>query len=179
MEAFERLEKLIVDHALKPTTQVGPVVSQRQLDQDLRYIDIGEREGAKKVVAGQRLNRETPGYYLSPTLFTETTNQMQINREEIFGPVASVIRVKSFDEALDVANDTVFGLSAGIVTTSQKNARRFQAGIQSGLTMVNLPTAGLDYHVPFGGRKASSYGPREQGRYAAEFYSILKTSYVG
>lgn len=175
----ERLEKLVVDHALKPTTQVGPVVSQRQLDQDLRYIDIGEREGARKVVAGQRLNRETPGYYLSPTLFTETTNQMQINREEIFGPVASVIRVRSFDEALDIANDTDFGLSAGIVTTSQKYARRFQAGIQSGLTMVNLPTAGLDYHVPFGGRKASSYGPREQGRYAAEFYSILKTSYVG
>jgi len=175
----ERLEKLNVGHALKPTSQVGPVVSQRQLDQDLKYIDIGESEGARKAVSGQRLNRETPGYYLSPTLFTETTNKMRINREEIFGPVASVIRVKSFEEALDTANDTDFGLSAGIVTTSQKHARQFQAGIQSGLTMVNLPTAGLDYHVPFGGRKGSSYGPREQGRYAAEFYSIVKTSYVG
>ncbi len=175
----ERLEKLNVDHALKPTSQIGPVVDQRQLDQDLDYITIGEKEGARKMVAGQRLNRETPGFYLSPTLFTETSNQMRINREEVFGPVASVIRVKTYDEALDVANDTDYGLSAGIVTTSQKHARHFQANIQSGLTMVNLPTAGLDYHVPFGGRKASSYGPREQGRYAAEFYTIVKTSYVG
>jgi acyl-CoA reductase-like NAD-dependent aldehyde dehydrogenase len=174
----ERLEKLNIDHALKPATQVGPVVDQRQLDQDLNYIAIGEKEGAKKTVGGQRLNRETPGFYLSPTLFTETNNQMRINREEIFGPVAAVIRVKNYDEALHVANDTEFGLSAGIVTTSQKHARHFQANIQSGLSMVNLATAGLDYHVPFGGRKASSYGPREQGRYAAEFYTIVKTSYV-
>lgn len=174
----ERLDKLVIDHSLKPTTQVGPVVDQRQLDQDLKYIDIGEKEGAKKRVSGQRLNRETPGFYLSPTLFTETNNAMRINREEIFGPVASVIRVKNYDEALHVANDTDFGLSAGIVTTSQKHARHFQANIQSGLTMVNLATAGLDYHVPFGGRKGSSYGPREQGRYAAEFYTIVKTSYV-
>lgn len=175
----ERLDKLVIDHSLKPTTQVGPVVDQRQLDQDLKYIDIGEKEGAQKRVSGQRLNRETPGFYLSPTLFTETNNAMRINREEIFGPVASVIRVKNYDEALHVANDTDFGLSAGIVTTSQKHARHFQANIQSGLTMVNLATAGLDYHVPFGGRKGSSYGPREQGRYAAEFYTIVKTSYVG
>jgi alpha-ketoglutaric semialdehyde dehydrogenase len=174
----ERLNKLNIDHALKPTTQVGPVVDQRQLDQDLRYIQIGEKEGAKKTVSGELLNRETPGFYLSPTLFTETTNDMRINREEIFGPVASVIRVKSYDEALHTANDTDFGLSAGIVTTSQKHARHFQANIQSGLTMVNLATAGLDFHVPFGGRKASSYGPREQGKYAAEFYTIVKTSYV-
>jgi acyl-CoA reductase-like NAD-dependent aldehyde dehydrogenase len=174
----ERLDKLVIDHSLKPTTQVGPVVDQRQLDQDLKYIDIGEKEGAKKQVSGQRLNRETPGFFLSPTLFTETTNAMRINREEIFGPVASVIRVKNYDEALHVANDTDFGLSAGIITTSQKHARHFQANIQSGLTMVNLATAGLDYHVPFGGRKGSSYGPREQGRYAAEFYTIVKTSYV-
>lgn len=174
----ERLDKIVIDHSLKPTTQVGPVVDQRQLDQDLKYIDIGEQEGAKKLVSGQRLNRETPGFYLSPTLFTETTNAMRINREEIFGPVASVIRVKNYDEALHVANDTDFGLSAGIITTSQKHARHFQANVQSGLTMVNLATAGLDYHVPFGGRKGSSFGPREQGRYAAEFYTIVKTSYV-
>jgi acyl-CoA reductase-like NAD-dependent aldehyde dehydrogenase len=174
----ERLEKLNIDHSLKPTTQMGPVVDQRQLDQDLKYIGIGEQEGAKKAVSGQLLNRETPGFYLSPTLFTETTNQMRINREEIFGPVASVIRVKSYDEALHTANDTEFGLSAGIITTSLKHARHFQANIQSGLSMVNLATAGLDYHVPFGGRKGSSYGPREQGRYAAEFYTIVKTSYV-
>lgn len=173
-----RLGKLVVDHALKPGTQVGPVVDQRQLDKDVAYIDIGDREGARKVLGGQRLNRETPGFYLSPTLFTETTNEMRINREEIFGPVASVIRVKSYEEALSVANDTVYGLSAGIVTRSHKHARHFEANIESGLTMVNLPTAGLDYHVPFGGRKASSYGPREQGSYAVEFYTIVKTSYT-
>lgn len=174
----ERLEKLTIDHALKPGTQVGPVVDQRQLDQDLSYIDIGEKEGAHSAVRGQRLNRETPGFYLSPTLFTETTNDMRINREEVFGPVAGVIRVKDYDEALATANDTAFGLSSGIVTRSQKHAQHFQANSESGLTMVNLPTAGLDYHVPFGGRKGSSYGAREQGRYAAEFYTIVKTSYA-
>ncbi len=103
---------------------------------------------------------------------------MQINREEIFGPVASVIRVKDYEEALAVANDTDFGLTAGICTTSLKYARHFQANSQAGLVMINLPTAGLDYHVPFGGRKASSYGPREQGRYAAEFYTTVKTTYI-
>lgn len=174
----ERLGTLVIGNALKAETQIGPVIDQRQLDQDLSYVELGETEGARKRVGGQRLNRDTPGFYLSPTLFTETANHMRINREEIFGPVASVIRVKNYDEALSTANDTAFGLSAGIVTTSQKHARHFQANIESGLTMVNLPTAGLDYHVPFGGRKGSSYGPREQGRYAVEFYTIVKTSYV-
>jgi aldehyde dehydrogenase (NAD+) len=175
----ERLRALVVDHALKAGTQVGPVVDQRQLDQDLSYIDIGKREGATAKVSGELLARDTPGFYLSPTLFVDTTNDMRVNREEIFGPVASVIRVKDYDEALSVANDTEFGLSAGICTTSMKHARHFQAHVQSGLAMVNLPTAGLDYHVPFGGSKASSYGQREQGRSAVEFYTITKTSYIG
>ena len=174
----ERLADLRIDHALKADTQVGPVVDQRQLDQDLFYIEVGEKEGASCPVRGQRLNRDTPGFYLSPTLFTETRNDMRINREEIFGPVASVIRGRDYEEAVATGNDTPFGLSAGIVTRSQKFAQHFQANIRSGLTMVNLPTAGLDYHVPFGGRKGSSYGPREQGRYAADFYTIVKTSYA-
>ncbi len=174
----ERIEKFVIDHALKAGTQLGPVVDARQLEQDLSYVEVGEGEGARAVVRGQRLNRETPGYYVSPTLFTETGNDMRINREEVFGPVAAVIRVKDYDEALATANDTAFGLSSGIVTRSQKLAQHFQANSESGLTMVNLPTAGLDYHVPFGGRKGSSYGPREQGRYAAEFYTIVKTSYA-
>lgn len=174
----QRIEQLVIDHALKAGTQVGPVVSQAQLDQDMRYLDIGINEGARCVVTGKLLKRATPGFYLSPTLFADTTNTMRINREEIFGPLASVIRVKDYDEALTIANDTDFGLSAGICTTSQKHARHFQANIQSGLTMLNLPTAGLDYHVPFGGRKASSYGPREQGRSAVDFYTIVKTSYL-
>ncbi len=173
----ERMAAMVIDHALKPGTQIGPVIDQRQLDNNLRYLDIGTGEGARKT-GGDLLKRDTPGFYMAPALFTDTDNSMRINREEIFGPVATVIRVKGYDEALAVANDTDFGLSAGICTTSLKYARDFQRNSEAGLTMVNLPTAGLDYHVPFGGRKASSYGVREQGSYAAEFYTIVKTSYV-
>jgi aldehyde dehydrogenase (NAD+) len=115
---------------------------------------------------------------MAPALFTETTPEMRINREEIFGPVAAVIRVKDYDEALETANSTPFGLSAGIVTTSLRHASHFKRNSASGLVMVNLPTAGLDYHVPFGGRKKSSYGPREQGSYAKEFYTVVKTAYT-
>jgi aldehyde dehydrogenase (NAD+) len=171
------MEALRVGHALSSETQIGPAVDQRQFDSNLRYLEIGEREGARKI-GGAALTRETPGFFMQPALFTETSNDMRINREEIFGPIATVIPVATYDEALHLANDTEFGLSAGICTTSLKYARDFQAKIQSGLAMVNLPTAGLDFHVPFGGRKASSYGPREQGRYAAEFYTTIKTSYV-
>lgn len=174
----ERLGKLVVDDALKDGTHIGPVVDQNQLDQDLSYIAIGKDEGAKLAWGGSRLERGTPGYYLEPALFIETTPEMRINREEIFGPVASVIRVKDYDEALALANDTEFGLTAGICTTSLKHASHYKRNVESGMVMVNLPTAGVDYHVPFGGRKASSYGPREQGRYAAEFYTTVKTSYT-
>ena len=174
----ERMKRLVVDDALKPGTEIGPVVDQRQLDKDLEYVEIGRREGARLVHGGERLRRETEGYYMAPAIFTETAPGMRINREEIFGPVASVIKVRNYEEALDVSNDTPFGLSAGIVTTSLKYASHFKRNAQSGLVMVNLPTAGLDYHVPFGGRKKSSYGPREQGAYAREFYTIVKTAYV-
>ncbi|MGE3832048.1 MAG: aldehyde dehydrogenase family protein, partial [Parvibaculaceae bacterium] len=163
---------------LKDGTQIGPVVDENQLAQDLKYIDIGRSEGAELVWGGELLNRDTKGHYLSPALFVETKNSMRINREEIFGPVASVIKVDSYDEALKVANDTPFGLSSGIVTSSLKQASHFRKASQAGMVMVNLPTAGVDYHVPFGGRKGSSYGPREQGRHAAEFYTAIKTSYV-
>ncbi|TVQ30768.1 MAG: aldehyde dehydrogenase family protein [Geminicoccaceae bacterium] len=174
----ETLQGLVVDHALKAGTHIGPVVDEAQLTQDLDYVAVGIREGAKLHWGGERLNRETEGYFLQPALFTETTNAMRINREEIFGPIAAVIRVKDYEEGLMVANDTEFGLSAGICTTSLKHAEHFQRHSQAGMTMVNLPTAGVDYHVPFGGRKGSSYGPREQGRYAQEFYTTVKTSYV-
>jgi aldehyde dehydrogenase (NAD+) len=168
----------VIDDALKPGTQIGPVVDQNQLDQDLSYIRIGQDEGAKLVVGGELLNRATPGFYLAPALFTDVTSTMRIAREEIFGPVAGVIRVKDYDEALEVANDTAFGLSAGICTSSLKHAGHFKRNSEAGMVMVNLPTAGVDYHVPFGGRKGSSYGPREQGRYAAEFYTTVKTAYT-
>jgi alpha-ketoglutaric semialdehyde dehydrogenase len=174
----QKLAQLKVDDALKPGTDIGPVVSQDQLDQDLSYLDIGRKEGARLVTGGERLNRETPGYYLAPALFVDTTNEMRINREEIFGPVATVIRVKDYEEALHVANDTEFGLSSGICTTSLKHASDFKRRSSAGMVMVNLPTAGVDYHVPFGGRKGSSYGPREQGAYAREFYTAVKTAYT-
>ena len=174
----ERLKTLVVDNALKQGTHIGPVVDEKQLQQDMEYIDIGKREGAKLAFGGERIERDTPGFYLQPTLFTEATNQMRISREEIFGPVASVIRVKDYDEALAVANDTPFGLAAGIATTSLKYATHFKRNAEAGMVMVNLPTAGVDFHVPFGGRKASSFGPREQGKYAAEFFTVVKTAYT-
>jgi aldehyde dehydrogenase (NAD+) len=173
----EGMQGLKVDNALKQGTQIGPVVDQSQLDQDLRYIDIGRDEGAR-LVGGERLNRDTEGFYLAPALFTETDNSMRINREEIFGPVASVIRVKDYDEALDVANDTRFGLSSAVCTTSLKHAEHFKKNSAAGMVMVNLPTAGVDYHVPFGGRKGSSHGAREMGPHSVEFYTATKTAYT-
>ncbi len=175
---IERLEKLVVDDALRKGTDIGPVVDQSQLDQDLSYLEVGRREGARLACGGDRVRREHEGYFLAPALFTETTNAMRINREEIFGPVATVIRARDYDEALVLANDTPFGLSSGVVTTSLKHASHFKRNAQAGMVMVNLPTAGVDYHVPFGGRKASSYGPREQGAYAREFYTTVKTTYI-
>ncbi len=174
----EKLKTLKVDDALAQGTDIGPVVDQSQLDQDLSYIDIGKRESAKLVVGGERLTRKTEGFYMAPALFTDATNAMRIAREEIFGPVACVVRAKDYDEALAFANDTEFGLSSGIVTTSLKHASHFKRHAQAGMVMVNVPTAGVDYHVPFGGRKGSSYGPREQGRYAAEFFTTVKTAYT-
>jgi len=174
---IERLEKLVVDDARKPGTQMGPAVDESQMLQDLDYVGVGKKEGAKLVSGGQRLERETEGFYLAPALFVETHNDMRINREEIFGPVATVIRARDYEDALAIANDTEFGLSAGICTTSLKYATHFKRNSEAGMVMVNLPTAGVDYHVPFGGRKGSSYGPREQGSYAAEFYTTVKTAY--
>jgi alpha-ketoglutaric semialdehyde dehydrogenase len=173
-----KTKALIVDDALKPGTQIGPVVDESQLDQDLRYLAIGKDEGAKLHWGGERLNRDKQGFYLQPALFVGVDNAMRIAREEIFGPVAAVIRVRDYEEALAVANDTPYGLSSGIFTTSLKHAAHFQRNSEAGMVMVNVATAGVDYHVPFGGRKASSYGPREQGRYAVEFYTSVKTSYV-
>ena len=174
----EKLAALKVDDALAPGTDIGPVVDQAQLGTDLKYIEVGKGEGALLASGGERIRRAKDGYYFAPALFTEATNTMRIAREEIFGPVACVIRAKDYDEALALANDTPFGLCSGIVTTSLKHASHFKRHAQAGMVMVNVPTAGVDYHVPFGGRKGSSYGPREQGRYAAEFFTTVKTAYI-
>lgn len=174
----ERTKNLRVGDALAKDTEIGPVVDPSQLKQDMDYIGIGQDEGAELRAGGQRVNAPTEGYFLQPALFTGVTNQMRIAREEIFGPVAAVIKVKDYEEALATANDTEFGLSAGIVTTSLKYATHFKRNAEAGMVMVNVPTAGVDFHVPFGGRKGSSYGPREQGKYAAEFFTVVKTAYT-
>ena len=173
-----RMAKIQVGDALAAGTDIGPVSSQSQLEQDLSYVEIGKGEGATLAAGGERLKRDTDGYFMAPALLVDTDKTMRINREEIFGPVASVIKVKDYEEALATANDTEFGLSAGIATTSLKYATHFKRHSQAGMVMVNLPTAGVDYHVPFGGRKGSSYGPREQGRYAQEFFTTVKTAYT-
>jgi acyl-CoA reductase-like NAD-dependent aldehyde dehydrogenase len=174
----ERTTALVVGDARASGTQIGPVSSAAQLDQDLQYIEVGKSEGARLLVGGERLRKDREGFYFSPALFVDCTSSMRISREEIFGPVASVIQARDYEEALALANDSEFGLSAGICTTSLRTATHFKRHAQAGMVMVNAPTAGVDYHVPFGGRKGSSYGPREQGTYAAEFYTTVKTAYT-
>ncbi|BDT66530.1 aldehyde dehydrogenase, thermostable [Comamonadaceae bacterium OS-1] len=174
-----RMATLKIGDALQAGIDIGPVSSLSQLQQDLDYVAIGQAEGAQLVAGGTRLERTTEGFYMAPALLLDTTSAMRINREEVFGPVASVIRVKDYEAALAESNNTPFGLSAGIATTSLKYATHFKRHSQAGMVMVNLPTAGVDYHVPFGGRKGSSYGSREQGRYAQEFFTTVKTAYIG
>ncbi|AFT90171.1 aldehyde dehydrogenase family protein [Paraburkholderia phenoliruptrix] len=166
---------LRIGNPLEADTQIGPVVSEAQLAANLDYVALAAREGCE-VRGGERLARE--GWFQRPVLFIGASNDMRSSREEIFGPCASVIEVADFDEALAVANDTPFGLSSGICTTSLKHATLFRRSSTAGMVMVNLPTAGVDYHVPFGGRKASSLGQREQGPMAMEFYTAVKTAYV-
>ncbi|MDW3682336.1 aldehyde dehydrogenase family protein [Cupriavidus sp. CV2] len=175
----KRMAGLEIGHALAAGVDIGPVINQGQLDMVQDYIRIGREEGAELVEGGELLQGDTPGFFMRPALMTGTANSMRINREEVFGPFAAVIRAGDYDEALALANDTEYGLSAGICTTSHRHANHFRLNVKSGLAMINLPTAGLDYHVPFGGTKASSYGPREQGSYAVDFYTQTKTAYVG
>lgn len=181
----EFVEKLItatqamkVGHAQEAGTQIGPVVSEQQLNENIEYVALGKKEGAELVTGGERLDQPTDGYYMSPGVFVNSSNEMRINREEMFAPLAAVIKVSGYEEALHTVNDTSFGLTSGIVTRSLARASHFRRNAQTGCVMVNLATAGTDYHVPFGGRGDSSYGPREQGSYAAEFYTTVKTAYI-
>jgi acyl-CoA reductase-like NAD-dependent aldehyde dehydrogenase len=175
----ERAKALKVGDALDPSTQIGPAVNEAQLEQNLRYVGIARDEGGRLVTGGERLSLGTPGFYMSPAVIADTAPEMRINLDEVFGPVVSTVRVKNYEEALDVANRGQFGLSSGIITNSLKHARHFRRNIRAGMVMVNLPTAGVDYHVPFGGSRKSSYGAREQGFAAIEFYTQTKTVYVG
>jgi aldehyde dehydrogenase (NAD+) len=174
----ERARTLRIGDALDPSTQIGPAVNEAQLEQSLRYVQIAKGEGGRIVTGGERLSLDKPGFYISPAVIADTAPDMQINRDEVFGPVISTIRVGSYEEALAVANQGDFGLSAGIVTNSLHHARHFRRNVRAGMVMINLPTAGVDYHVPFGGTRKSSYGAREQGFAAVEFYTQTKTVYV-
>ncbi|WP_374436268.1 aldehyde dehydrogenase family protein [Tabrizicola sp.] len=181
-EFTERLvkaaETLRVGHALAEGTQIGPVVSAGQLSANLAWIDRGRAEGAELLTGGQRVERPSEGYFMAPAVFAGTRNDMAMNREEMFAPITCIIPADSYAEAFAIANDTPFGLTAGIMTRSLSRAAHFRANMRAGCVMVNLPTAGTDYHVPFGGRGLSSFGPREQGRYAAEFFTTVKTAYL-
>ena len=172
------LQEVRVGHALDPQTQIGPVVDREQLASNLEYVEVGKQEGATLLCGGERIRRKTEGYYMSPALFVDVLPSMRIAQEEIFGPVACVIAADSYEHALELANDSPLGLSAGICTTSLRKAAHFKRHMKSGMVMVNVPTAGVDYHVPFGGTKGSSYGAREQGSYAAEFFTTIKTAYL-
>ncbi|MGR3634418.1 MAG: aldehyde dehydrogenase family protein [Shimia sp.] len=167
-----------VGHALHEGTQMGPVVSAQQFKENLDYVALGQSEGAELACGGARLDMPHDGFYMSPGIFLNTTNDMRINREEMFAPLAAVIKVESYDQALATVNDTNFGLTSGIVTRDLARATHFRRNARTGVVTVNLPTAGTDYHVPFGGRGDSSYGPREQGKSAAEFYTTVKTAYI-
>ncbi|MBT6416023.1 aldehyde dehydrogenase family protein [Candidatus Puniceispirillum sp.] len=171
-------KSMIVDHALKDGTQLGPVVSETQLNENMAYIDLAKSEGGDILCGGEHVTRETEGFYMTPALVANTSNDWRINREEMFAPIACVIKAGSYDEALHLVNDTHFGLTSGIITKSLARATHFRRNARTGCVMVNLATAGTDYHVPFGGRGDSSYGPREQGGYAEEFYTTVKTSYI-
>jgi aldehyde dehydrogenase (NAD+) len=169
---------MTVGHALDNSTQMGPVVSAQQLAENLAYVELGTSEGAELACGGQRLDLPHEGFYMSPGVFLNSRNDMRINREEMFAPLTCVIKVDSYDEALSVVNDTRFGLTSGVVTQNLARATHFRRNARTGVVTVNLPTAGTDYHVPFGGRGDSSYGSREQGKAAAEFYTTVKTAYI-
>ncbi|EAS42686.1 aldehyde dehydrogenase family protein [Photobacterium profundum] len=174
---IKRMSTLKIGHALQDGVFMGPVVDDKQLASNMSWIDKARSHGAELAFGGEQLNLEHEGYYMSPTLFLNTKNDWDVNQEEVFAPMASVIRVNDLEEAIATANDTRFGLTGGIITQSLRTSALFKQQAQTGCVMVNLPTAGTDYHVPFGGRKQSSFGPREQGQYAKEFYTIVKTTY--
>ena len=174
----QRVAKFKVGHALDPDTEIGPVANQVQFDQNLEFIEKAKAEGAEVAFGGTTVEARTRGLYLAPTLLLNTSNDMELNREESFGPIAGVIKVADLDEAIAVANDCKFALSSGIATTSLRSAEKFRRESKAGLVMINTPTAGLDYHVPFGGRSPSGFGGREQGTASAEFFTELKTSYI-
>ena len=172
-------QNMKVGHALADGTMMGPVVSEGQLASNQNYLEIAKQEGGEILWGGALLDQPTAGFYMAPAVMAGLSNDARVNREEMFGPMTCLIKASSYEEALHLANDTEFGLTAGIMTSSLARANHFRRNATTGVVMVNLPTAGTDYHVPFGGRGSSSHGVREQGRAAVEFYTSIKTAYVG
>jgi len=176
----ERTRALKVGNGLEAGIEIGPSIDDKQLATVLDYVGIGAGEGAKVLTGGTRLTEgpHSRGYFSSPAVLADVGPEMRVAQEEIFGPVLAVMPAQSLDHAIELANGIRFGLSAGVCTRSLTSAYEFINRIEAGLVMVNLPSAGVEYHVPFGGSKASSLGMREQGPVAVDFYSELQTAYV-
>jgi acyl-CoA reductase-like NAD-dependent aldehyde dehydrogenase len=176
----ERTKKLKVGNGMEPGIDIGPAIDQGQLETNLRYIEIGRKECGEPLAGGNRLTGGAydKGYFVEPTIFANVTEDMTIAKEEIFGPVLAVMRAKNFDDAMRIANNIPFGLSASIQTTNVSRVFEYIYRMEAGLLTVNLPSAGVEYQLPFGGTKDSSFGPKEQGPVAMEFYSDYKTIYL-
>lgn len=176
----ERTKKLKVGNGLDPSVQIGPAVDQAQLDTDLRYIEIARRECGEPLCGGRRLTggEYDKGYFVEPTIFGDVAERHTLAQEEVFGPVLALMRAKDFQDALRIANNIPFGLSASIQTTNLSRVFEFIYGAEAGLITVNLPSAGVEYQLPFGGSKDSSFGPKEQGPAALDFYTDYKTVYL-
>ena len=175
-----RTKALKVGNGLEAGIDIGPSIDEKQLGVVMDYVGVGTSEGAKLLVGGERLKEgaHARGYFSSPAVMTEVAPTMRVAQEEIFGPVLAVLPASSLDHAIEISNGIRFGLSAGICTSSLSSAYEFINRIEAGLVMVNLPSAGVEYHVPFGGSKASSLGMREQGGVAVDFYSEWQTAYL-
>lgn len=174
----KRAQSLVVGACSDMNAKIGPLSNEKQLKSVVAYLEAAKSDGAEVLCGGEVLERSTPGYYMSPCVLGNTTNAMTINREEVFGPVVCLLKADSFEEGISIVNDTPFGLVSGVITQSLSKAMTFRKKVATGCVSINLPTAGTDYHVPFGGMKASSFGTREQGTYAKEFYTQVKTTYL-
>src|SRR4051794_19999543 len=176
----ERTKKLKVGNGMEAGIDIGPAIDQGQLDTNLKYIEIGKKEGASLKLGGKRLTGGAydKGYFVEPTVFADVTESMTIAQKEIFGPVLAIMRAKDFEDSMRIANNIPFGLSASIQTTNVSRVFDFVYRMEAGLLTVNLPSAGVEYQLPFGGTKDSSFGAKEQGPAALEFYSDYKTVYL-
>jgi len=177
---LQKTKALKVGNGLAEGVQIGPAVDLSQLETDLKYIEIAKAEGAELLCGGNRLTGDNfdRGYFVEPTIFSNVLPEMRIAQEEVFGPVLALMVAEDFNDAMRIANSVRFGLSASIVTKDLTRVHQFINGIEAGLITVNLPTAGVEYQLPFGGTKESSFGMREQGPQALDFYSETRTVYL-